>query len=81
MCRLIKQISLLYIMVTLTSSTSAVNIDLSIKKEIIDIINIQLKDNQKARILEPELLNKYVPLKGKKYKSQEETYSYLKGKK
>jgi polyphosphate kinase len=56
-------------------------LDLSIKKEIIDIINIQLKDNQKARILEPELLNKYVPLTGKKYKSQEETYSYLKGKK
>jgi polyphosphate kinase len=55
--------------------------DAGIKKELIDIINIQLKDNQKARILDQELLNKYVPLSGKKYKSQEQTYIYLKGKK
>ena len=55
--------------------------DLSIKKELIEIINIQLKDNQKARILDAELLNKYVPLNGKKNKSQEETYNYLKRKK
>ena len=52
-----------------------------IKKELIDIINIQLKDNQKARILDSDLANKYVPLIGKKYKSQEATYLYLKGKK
>jgi len=52
-----------------------------IKKELIDIINIQLKDNQKARILDSELANKYVTLVGKKYKSQEATYLYLKGKK
>jgi polyphosphate kinase len=56
-------------------------IDPAIKKELIDIVNIQLKDNQKARILDIELTNKYVPLKGNKYKSQEETYNYLKGKK
>ncbi len=55
--------------------------DGAIKKELIDIINIQLKDNQKARILDADLLNKYVPLKGLKYKSQEQTYNYLKGKK
>jgi polyphosphate kinase len=55
--------------------------DTLLKKELIDIINIQLKDNQKARVLDSELLNKYVPLKGKAYKSQEETYLYLKGKK
>ena len=55
--------------------------DKTIKKELIDIINIQLKDNQKARILDQDLLNKYVPLLGKKYKSQEQTYIYLKGKK
>jgi polyphosphate kinase len=52
-----------------------------IKKELIDIINIQLKDNQKARILDSDLANKYVPLIDKKYKSQEATYLYLKGKK
>ena len=55
--------------------------DSIIKKELIEIINIQLKDNQKARILDADLLNKYVPLKGIKYKSQEHTYNYLKGKK
>jgi len=55
--------------------------DAGIKKELIDIINIQLKDNQKARILDQELLNKYVPLGSKNYKSQEQTYIYLKGKK
>ncbi len=56
-------------------------LDPAIKKELIDIVNIQLKDNQKARILDSELGNKYVPLVGRKYKSQEETYNYLKGKK
>jgi polyphosphate kinase len=56
-------------------------LDPTIKKELIDIVNIQLRDNQKARILDSELVNKYVPLIGKKYKSQEETYNYLKGKK
>ncbi len=55
--------------------------DQVIKKELIDIIKIQLKDNQKARVLDSELANKYVPLVGRKYKSQEETYLYLKGKK
>ena len=52
-----------------------------IKKELIDIIHIQLKDNQKARILDGELSNKYVPsAKATRFKSQEETYKFLKGK-
>ena len=56
-------------------------IDPVIKKELIDIINIQLKDNQKARILDGELSNKYVPSeKATRFKSQEETYKFLKGK-
>jgi len=55
-------------------------LDATIKRELIDIINIQLKDNQKARVLDTELQNKYVPSVRKKYKSQEETYIYLKGK-
>lgn len=55
--------------------------DQSIKKELMDIIEIQLKDNQKARILDADLLNNYVPLNGRKIKSQEQTYNYLKGKK
>jgi polyphosphate kinase len=56
-------------------------LDPKIKKELIEIINIQLKDNQKARILDAELLNKYVPSSRLKFKSQEQTYNYLKGKK
>lgn len=56
-------------------------LDPKIKKELIDIIQIQLRDNQKARIIDPELLNKYVPSSRQKFKSQEETYNYLKGKK
>lgn len=57
-------------------------LDLKIKKELIDIINIQLKDNQKARILDADLNNNYVPsLRAKKVKSQVETYHYLIGKK
>ncbi len=57
-------------------------LDLKIKKELIDIINIQLKDNKKARILNTELNNNYVPSLPKKIiKSQVEIYNYLIGKK
>ncbi len=56
-------------------------IDPVLKKEMIDIIAIQLKDNQKARILDNELSNKYVPsTRSASFKSQEETYKLLIGK-
>jgi polyphosphate kinase len=56
--------------------------DKKLKQELIDIINIQLKDNQKARILDADLLNKHVPLDGRKtVRSQEETYQFLINKK
>ncbi|MDP1972245.1 MAG: phospholipase D-like domain-containing protein, partial [Sediminibacterium sp.] len=49
-----------------------------IKQELIDIIHIQLRDNVKARILNSELANNYVPFVGKKkIRSQIETYHYL----
>lgn len=49
-----------------------------IKQELIDIIHIQLRDNVKARILNSELANNYVPFTGKKkVRSQIETYHYL----
>jgi polyphosphate kinase len=49
-----------------------------IKQELIDIIHIQLRDNVKARILDSELANNYVPSVGKKkIRSQIETYHYL----
>ena len=53
-----------------------------IKKEIIDIINIQLKDNVKARILDNDGSNEYVnPRNTLKVRSQVETYNYLRNKK
>jgi polyphosphate kinase 1 len=51
--------------------------DESIKKELIDILNIQLKDNVKARILDSELENEYVQTNGEHVRSQVETYNYL----
>jgi len=51
----------------------------SVKQELIDILNIQLSDTVKARVLDNELNNVYV--KGgkgkKKVRSQIETYQYL----
>jgi polyphosphate kinase len=52
-------------------------LDSSLKKEIVDIINIQLEDNQKSRVLDFELTNKYVTSGLKKTRSQEKTYNYL----
>ncbi len=49
-----------------------------IKKEIKNILNIQLSDNVKARWLDNELSNEYVSFKGKKkIRSQVETYHFL----
>ncbi|NIM34022.1 MAG: polyphosphate kinase 1 [Hydrotalea flava] len=53
-------------------------LNVKLRQEIIDIINIQLSDNVKARILDSELSNNYVPHSGKKQiRSQIETYFYL----
>lgn len=49
----------------------------SIKQELIDYVNIQLKDNVKARILDNNLENEYVKRKGKTIRSQVEIYNYL----
>jgi polyphosphate kinase len=52
--------------------------DKTIQQEIKDIIQIQLKDNIKARILDNDLSNQYVnPRNTKKIRSQVETYNYL----
>jgi polyphosphate kinase len=53
-------------------------LDKQIQEELKDILNIQLSDNVKARILNNELENQYVnPRNTKKMKSQIETYNYL----
>lgn len=54
--------------------------DPKIAAELKDIIQIQLKDNVKARILDNHLSNAYVRTRGKKIRSQIETYNYLLGK-
>jgi polyphosphate kinase len=53
-------------------------IDKNIQQEISDIINIQLADNVKARVLDNNLSNEYVDSRGnKKVRSQIEIYNYL----
>jgi polyphosphate kinase len=51
--------------------------DPEIKQELMDILNIQLQDNVKARWLDNELSNEYVQTTKKKIRSQVETYDYL----
>jgi polyphosphate kinase len=52
-------------------------LDENIKKELIDILNIQLRDNVKGRWLNNELTNEYVEADGIQIRSQVETYHYL----
>ncbi|HVZ95517.1 MAG TPA: polyphosphate kinase 1, partial [Chitinophagaceae bacterium] len=52
--------------------------DKDIKEELKAILDIELADNTKARILDNDLSNRYVPHDGdKKIRSQIETYNYL----
>jgi polyphosphate kinase len=51
-----------------------------IQQEILDMINIQLKDNVKARILGPGEANKYKKTGRIQIRSQIETYNYFKKK-
>jgi polyphosphate kinase len=48
------------------------------QQEIKDLLQIQLQDNVKARILDNDLSNQYVnPRNKSKIRSQVETYNYL----
>ena len=49
----------------------------SLKKELKDLLELQLKGNVKARILDENLSNKYVKNDKKPFRSQIETYIYL----
>ncbi|MCD6179332.1 MAG: polyphosphate kinase 1 [Bacteroidales bacterium] len=53
-----------------------------LKAELIDMLEIQQKDNVKARSLHPDKINQYRLVENgeKNYRSQEEIYKYLKGK-
>jgi polyphosphate kinase len=46
-------------------------------QELKDILDIQLRDNVKARLLNNHLSNEYVSTKGRQVRSQIETYQYL----
>ncbi len=52
-------------------------LDEGIKQELKDILNIQLQDNVKARLLDNDLSNEYVRSTRKKVRSQVEVYNYL----
>ncbi len=53
-------------------------LDVKLKQELIDITNIQLSDNVKARVLDNHLGNEYVQsINNKKIRSQIETFNYL----
>jgi len=54
--------------------------DKNLKKELKDILDIQLRDNVKARILDKKLSNEYIRNDKKECRSQIETYIYLKAK-
>ena len=54
----------------------------NLKKELKELLEIQLQDNVKARILDKNMRNKYVESdKNKKIRSQIEIYNYLKNQK
>ncbi|MET0464554.1 MAG: polyphosphate kinase 1 [Chitinophagaceae bacterium] len=52
-------------------------LDAGIKKELIDILDIQLRDNVKARWLDNELSNEYVKPGKTRVRSQVDIYRYL----
>ncbi len=55
--------------------------DPQIKSVLKEMLNIQLMDNTKARILDSELLNKYSGGdSGKKYRAQEDYYNFIRNK-
>ena len=56
--------------------------DMDIKEELKQILEIQLAENEKARVLDNEQVNQYVPRgpREKHTRSQVEIYKYLKNK-
>ena len=52
--------------------------DSEIQDNMREFLELQLKDNVKARVVDEKGKNKYVPKKGKKVRSQIEQYNYFK---
>lgn len=55
-------------------------IDAALKKEVLDILHLQLIDNTKARIIDEHLRNNHLPRTGLLHRSQSETYELLRNK-
>ncbi|MEO1258779.1 MAG: polyphosphate kinase 1 [Bacteroidota bacterium] len=53
-------------------------LDINVKKKVMDIMNLQLNDNVKARIIDGNGLNNYVNNNEEKVRAQIATYDYLK---
>lgn len=51
--------------------------DKNLKQELKDLLDIQLSDNVKARVLDAKMKNKYVQQEGEEKRSQIEIYRYL----
>ncbi|MDR0437389.1 MAG: polyphosphate kinase 1 [Bacteroidales bacterium] len=52
-------------------------LDIDVKQELQDVLEIQFKDNTHARWINPEKINTYVQSSEKKWRSQEEIAKYL----
>ncbi|MCX7877710.1 MAG: polyphosphate kinase 1 [Ignavibacteria bacterium] len=52
--------------------------DENVKKFVRDIVNIKLRDNQKARIIDEKQINSFVKANGEPHRSQYEIYDYVK---
>jgi polyphosphate kinase len=52
-------------------------LDETLKMELVGMLEIQLRDNVKARVLDANFENNYVHLSGKKVRSQDEIYRFL----
>lgn len=51
--------------------------DPEIREELKEMLNIQLKDNSKARFLDPKLINEYNVKEEEIFRSQEDYYKYI----
>jgi polyphosphate kinase len=53
--------------------------DPDIQKELKDMLNIQLSDNKKARVIDCKMSNMYYRNKKEPVRAQVDIYNYLKG--
>ena len=53
--------------------------DVNLKREVLDLLNLQIADNSKARLIDAQQQNRYVEAKGQSpVAAQTDTYQLLK---